>query len=73
MAELPAAVFGVLHREAHRCAVVAMKRVPFDDLRIQLFAPEDVLETLHNGGGAGSARTGDRHDRVFDRHGESLI
>jgi hypothetical protein len=49
-----AAAVGRRHAFAHLDAVVAVKRVALDDLRLDALAPEDVREALHDGGGAGA-------------------
>jgi len=55
MAEMAVALFLLLlHLFAHPHAVVTMKGVAFDDLRVQLLAVEDVLEALHHGTGTGA-------------------
>ncbi len=57
--------FRQFHSRAHLDPVVAMKRVAFDDLRLDTFAAKDVRETHHDGGGAGAAGAGDRDDRML--------
>ena len=72
MAEVQIAVgLGLLHRRAHRLAVVAMEGIAFDDLRLELFTPEDVLKAFHHRRGAGARGAGHRDDRMLDGHGRS--
>ena len=42
-----------------------MEAVTLDDLRVDLFATEDMLESAFDRGGAGAAGAGDGDDRVF--------
>ena len=56
---------GLFHRLAERGAVQAVEAVTLDDLRVNLFATEDMFERAFDRGGAGAAGAGDGDDRVF--------
>src|SRR5712671_1449626 len=71
MADLrTAAAVGRLHALAHLDAVVAVKGIALDYLRLDAFAPEDVREALHDGGGSRAGGTGHRDYRMLDGHAE---
>ena len=59
---------GLFHRLAERGAVQAVEAVTLDDLRVNLFATEDMFERAFDRGGAGAAGAGDGDDRVFFGH-----
>src|ERR1700694_1163278 len=71
MADLrTAAAGGSPHALAHLDAVVAVKGIALDYLRLDAFAPEDVREALHDRGGSRAGGTGHRDYRILDGHAE---
>src|SRR5256885_6426207 len=65
-----AAAVGRLHALAHLDAVVAVKGIALDDLRRDAFAPEDVREALHDGGGPRAGGSGHRDYGMLDGHAQ---
>src|SRR3984893_6464248 len=61
-----AATVGSLHALAHLDAVVAVKGIALDYLRLDAFAPEDVREALHDGGGSRAGGSGHGDYRMLD-------
>ena len=56
------------HRDFHITTVVAVKRVAFDVTGLDLFAEKDLFEGVLDGRRAGAAGSGNRQNRVLDRH-----
>ena len=54
------------HLRLHLHSVVAVERIAFHDGRVDALAAEDVLEALHDRGGAGAGRARDGDDRMAD-------
>ena len=58
----PSPVSASLHSLAHLGPVEAVEGIALDDLGIDFFAPEDVCEALHDGGGSRTGGAGDCDD-----------
>jgi hypothetical protein len=57
---------GLRDLQLHLGAVVAVIGVAIDAQRLDILAPEHLLESLADRGRAGAGRTGDGDDRVAD-------
>src|SRR5450631_3674032 len=69
MAEVMVAVLvGVRRCDLHLLPVVPVERVALHDRRVDLLAPEDVLERPGHRGRARAGRAGDDDDRMLSRH-----
>ena len=60
------AAIGSLYALAHLDAVVAVKGIALDHLRLDAFTPENVREALHDRGGAGAGGSGDGDYGMLD-------
>src|SRR5438046_8774930 len=63
-----AAVIGSVHALAHVDTVVGVEGIALDHLRLDAFAPEDVGEAVHDGGGSRARGSSHREYGMLDGH-----